>query len=119
MGSVKFVEHQGKRILLIDMAHCELDGVVAVIRETKKIISQQPVASVLTLTDVTGTHPNASTTRVLKEFAAHNKPYVRAGAVVGVDKVRKLIYAIVSQFSSRQFGLFETHEEAKNWLVTQ
>ena len=119
MAGAKFIVHQGRRILALDMSRCELDDIVHVIKEAKKLICQEPLNSVFTLTDVRGTHPSSSATRVLKEFTVHNKPYVRAGALVGVDALRKIAYAIVLKFSGRNFSLFDDIEEAKNWLAQQ
>ncbi|MCX6139205.1 MAG: hypothetical protein NTV54_17120 [Ignavibacteriales bacterium] len=119
MAGAKFIEHRGKRILFIDMSHCELDEIVHAVKETKKLISQQPLNSVFTLTDVRGTIPSSSITRVLKELTAFNKPYVQAGAIVGVDQLRKAVFAVVISFTGRNFSLFDEIEEAKNWLAQQ
>lgn len=119
MGGVAFIEHAGRRILSIDLAHCELEDVARVIRESKKLIVKEAQGSVLTLTDVTGAHLNPMSTKMLKEFTAFNKPYVRAGAVVGVSGLLKVEFAIVMKFSGRNLARFPTPAEAKEWLVTQ
>jgi hypothetical protein len=119
MGSVNFTEYQDKRILIINIAHCELEEIVSIIKETKKIISKEKEGSVLALTNVIGVHPSIAITKVLKDFVTFNKPYVRASAVVGVSNLQKITLEIVAKFSNRNFALFNNIDEAKNWLVTQ
>lgn len=114
-----FIEHKGKRILRIDLTGCELEETVVVVREGKKLIAAEPIGSLLTLTIVTGARANSASERVMKEFTAHNKPYVRAGAVVGLDRIRQAVFLAVIKFSGRNLGVFRNAEEAKEWLVAQ
>lgn len=118
-GSVKFIEHKGTRILLIVFARCEMEEIVAVVREGKKLIAAEPANSVLTLTDVTDARTNSAITRVLKEFTVHNKPYVKAGAVVGLDGLKKLIFDAVVAFSGRNLAAHDDIGKAKDWLAGQ
>lgn len=119
MSGVRFIEHRDKRILYIDFGGCELDEFVGIIKESKKLIAKEQHASVLTLTNVAGAHLNPMASKVLKEFTAFNKPYVKAGAVLGVSGLLKLEFDIVTKFSGRSLARFESVEEAKTWLVSQ
>jgi hypothetical protein len=56
-------------------------------------------------------------TQQMKEFTTHNKPYVRAAAVVGVEGVKKIILNAVMLFSKRKFHTFDSIDSAKAWLV--
>jgi hypothetical protein len=115
----KFMQHNGKRILAVDLSHCDLDDLVLAVKETKKLISQEPLETVLSLVDVRGTNPSSSIVRVMKELAVFNKPFVRVGAIVGIDKSKLVDYALILKFSGRSFTLFDEPEEAKNWLAQQ
>jgi hypothetical protein len=119
MSGVRFIEHRDKRILHIDFGGCELDEFVGIIKESKKLIAKEPHASVLTLTNVAGAHVNPMASKVLKEFTTFNKPYVKAGAVLGASGLLKLEFDIVTKFSGRNLARFDNPEEAKNWLVSQ
>jgi hypothetical protein len=57
--------------------------------------------------------------KVLKEFTTFNKPYVKAGAVLGASGLLKFEFDIVTKFSGRILARFDNPEEAKNWLVSQ
>lgn len=119
MDRVNFITHQGKKILLIDFSNCKAEEVLATIEQAKAVIKRQPLNSLLTLTDSTGALFNDQVTAELKEYTAHNRPYVRAGAVVGITGLRKIIYDAVLLFSKRKLATFDSLEEAKNWLVKQ
>lgn len=118
-GNARFIEHKNKRILLIDFSRCELEEIVSIIREAKKLISMEPPASVLTLTNVTGTHNNAAVVRVMKDFTTFNRPYVKAAAVVGIEGLTKIVFDAILKFSGRTLVAHEDVDKAKDWLVEQ
>jgi len=119
MAEAKFFERSGRQILLIDLANADLESVVEVVRQAKTLITGSGRRDVLTVTDVTGTDVNTSVVKVLKEFVAHNGPFVRAGAVVGLDRVRALEFLAIVKFSGRNLKAFTSIEGATEWLLTQ
>jgi hypothetical protein len=68
---------------------------------------------------VTDTRYNRDVIHALKEFANGNKPFVRAGAVIGIDGLKKIVYDAVMKFTGRNLPAFDDVEEAKDWLVEQ
>jgi hypothetical protein len=86
---VKFIEHKGKKILLVDMSDLLEDDVIAVIEYAKKIIRSQPENSVLILTNVTHARYNAKVVSAMQEYAKGNKPYVKASAILGINPIKK------------------------------
>jgi len=119
MAEAKFFERSGRQILLIDIAHADLEGVVGVVKEAKALISASGRRDVLTVTDVTGTDVNASVVKVLKEFVTHNGPFVRAAAVVGLDRIRAIEFLAIVKFSGRNLKAFVDVEGATEWLLAQ
>jgi hypothetical protein len=117
MDRVVFIKHNGKELLYLDFSNCKPIDVFLVIDEAKKTIRTRPENSVLTLTDVTNMRFDDRVTQQMKEFTTHNKPYVRAAAVVGVEGVKKIILNAVMLFSKRKFHTFDTVDSAKNWLA--
>jgi hypothetical protein len=118
MAGVAFINHNGKELLFLDFSNCKAGDVFLVIDEAKKAIRTRPENSVLTLTDVTNMRFDDRVTEQMKAFTAHNKPYVRAAAVVGVEGVKKIIMSAVMLFSRRKFHTFDNIESAKNWLAS-
>jgi hypothetical protein len=119
MERIKFIEHKGKKILHLDFTQAHADEVIQIIREAKGVIAAQPKKSILTLTDVTDIKFNSATADAMKEFASHNKPYVSAGAVVGVTGLKQIIYNAVVRFTGRNLVAFDSRGQAKDWLATQ
>jgi hypothetical protein len=120
MASVKFIEHKGKRILHMDFAYSEMKEVMDAIDEAAALVEKEPPMSVLGLVDVSVSRFDKELTDKLKEFTAHNKPYMRMTAIVGIEKIKKVIYLAVMAFSGRKnLILKDTVEEAKDWLAAQ
>jgi hypothetical protein len=117
MARVEFIKHNGKELLFLDFSNCKPGDVFLVIDEAKKTIRSCPENSVLTLTDVTNMRFDDRVTQQMKEFTTHNKPYVRAAAVVGVEGVKKIILNAVMLFSKRKFHTFDSIDSAKAWLA--
>jgi hypothetical protein len=119
MAGVKFIEHEGKRILYIDLANSDLEILAMIVKETQVLISKQPLQSVLSLTDVTGIRVHGMITRVAKQFTEFNRAYVKASAIIGLDQARMFDFKQVMRYSQRDFKFFATAGEAKDWLITQ
>jgi hypothetical protein len=114
------IEHRGKQILLLDYSDV-MDTAEALryIAETKAIIAQHPPESVRTLTYVRGSRYTAPVIDAMKDLVAHNRPYVKAAAVVGMNTLHRIIYRAVITFSRRNIQVFEDLEPAKDWLAEQ
>lgn len=119
MSKVKPIYHRGRQILFLDFSGCRINEFFKTIEEAKKLIREQPQNSVLTLTDVTAARYNSEVVQALKEFTKGNKPFVRAGAVIGIDGLKRIIYNSVMYFSGRNLTAFDDTEKAKDWLVEQ
>ena len=113
MDRVYFTEYKGKKFLYIDMSKCNAEEMLAVIANAGEIIRKQPEKSVFSLTDVTGAWFDPDVNDAMKEFLSGNKPYVIAAAVVGVtgSKIMKIF--------GRKLVLFDTTEQAKEWLANR
>jgi hypothetical protein len=116
-GRVRFMEHQGQRVLFINYSHCDVAMLKAVAEEGHRVIAREQPNSVLTLNDVTGTTFDKESVAVLQAKVAANAPYVRRAAVIGISGLQRLIYEGVQAFSRRRLPLFENRQQALNWLV--
>jgi hypothetical protein len=118
-GRVRFIEHQGKRVLFINYSHCDVVMLKAVAEEGHRAIAREQPNSVLTLNDVTGTKFDKESVAVLQARVAANAPYVRRAAVIGISGLQRLIYEGVQAFTRRRIPLFEDRQQALNWLVEE
>jgi len=119
MAAPAFVQHNGKRILRLDYASLDPLEVIAYMQEAKQIIAREPHRSVRLLS-VVPLHITDAVVNALKEFAAHNVPFVLASAIVGATSFQKA--AILLTISSRgrlNVEAFEDEKQAKDWLATR
>lgn len=118
-GRVNFIEHKGRRVLFINYSHCDVAMLKAVAEEGHRVIAREQPNSVLTLNDVTGTNFDKESVAVLQAMVAGNAPYVRRAAVIGISGLQRLIYEGVQAFSRRRIPLFESRQQALDWLVRE
>lgn len=114
---VKFITHQEKEILFLDFSNSQAHEVLKIIEDAKRVIRAKPRNSLLTLTDVTNARFDETVGNGMKEFTAHNRPYVKAAAVVGITGLKKIIFGAVMAFSKRNIESFDDPEQAKHWLA--
>jgi hypothetical protein len=118
MERVKFIPHAGKEILVIDFSGCNPEEALLVISQAKAVICKSAPASLLTLANVTNIGFDNFLNERMKEFVAHNKPFVKAAAVVGVAGLKKILFDATMVFSKRKLHAFDTMEQAKAWLIS-
>ena len=83
------------------------------------LIAKQAEGSAFTLTDLTNMGFNTDVVNALKEYVAHNKPFVKASAVMGNEGLLKIVVGTLERSSSRNFANFNSREEAMEWLAKQ
>lgn len=119
----RFIEHAGKRILLLDYTSlgADLRELLQEIEKTKAVVAAQPPGTVLTLTDTRHSQITPGNVRAMKELVEHNEPYVRWGAVVvDLNGVYLAGFRAIQSLTRRRNLLsFGDAEEAKEWLVSQ
>jgi hypothetical protein len=116
---VKFIEHKGCSILQIDFENCEPAQFLERIQIARTVIGSQPFGSTRTLTLVKKARFNKQVSEAMKEYTAHNKPYVRAAAVVGLSGLQEIVYNVIIKLTGRNIATFADAESAKAFLATK
>ncbi len=119
MERVRFIRHNGKEILFLDFSACKAGDVLLIIDQAMPVIAGRSEQSLLTLSDVTDARFDDTVSQRMKEFTAHNRPFVKAAAVIGITGLKKILFEAVMLFSKRKIHAFETVEQAKDWLAAQ
>ncbi|MFX0051530.1 MAG: hypothetical protein ACFE8U_09595 [Candidatus Hermodarchaeota archaeon] len=122
MDRVKWINHQGKEILLIDYSGLkssknknEILGII----ETFKDTALKKGGKILFLSDVTNAYTDREVFSELKneaKFCADND-LIEKECIVGVTGVKKALVNIVNRFAKTNLVLFNSREEAKSWLI--
>ena len=111
---VRFIEHG---IILIDLSGIsEPDKELHHSEFARRLVATQPLGQALVLTDVTGSKASEAAIDALKKLAAHNKPFVRASALVGLSPITRVIFRAVVALTRRDIRPFATREEAIAYL---
>ncbi len=114
---IRFIEHQGKWILLVDFSNCSANKVEKITRAVPDYVTVKPRGSVLVLTDFTGAAFDRDALRAMKETAVFDKPFIKKSALIGTESLPKGFYEEMTGFSRRELLIFKTREEALAWLA--
>jgi hypothetical protein len=116
---IRFIEHRGQRVLLLDYSGmADEREMLEMVEERTEVVSREPRASVLTLADITGAHLTKLVVQRVKEANVLDHPFVRRAALVGVESAQpKGAVEAVGTFAAKHWGRFATREEALDWLI--
>lgn len=119
MERVRFIEHRGQRVLLLDYSGLSDErAMLEMVEERTEIVSREPRGSVLTLADLTGAQLTKLVVQRVKEANVLDHPFVRRAALVGVESAQpKGAVEAVGTFAAKHWGRFATRQEALDWLV--
>lgn len=120
MGRTSVIEHKGKQIVYLDFTGISAPAeAIAAAEEAKNFFARQPrQQTLLTLTNVTGSHFDTDVVKAMRGLAEHNKPYVRGGAVVGLSGLMRVVYTTLLHLTGRNIKAFDDVEAAKDYLAS-
>lgn len=117
MARTQQVIHNRKIIFQMDFSNLNNSKEIKdLISESVRHIRAQPQVSVLTLTNIEGMHFSNEIKDLFNEFIKGNKPYVKAGAVIGLSGLQQILYNSLMKVTGRDIKAFRSAEDAKNWL---
>lgn len=114
---IRFFYHENKRILFVDYSNCKSREAEELTRKVPDYVMSEPRASVLILTDFTGSSFEKDALRALAETAVFDKPYVKKSAMIGTAGLPREFQDEIENFSRRELPIFASREEALAWLV--
>jgi hypothetical protein len=114
---IRFIDHKGKKILLVDFSNCPANEVEEIARRVPDYITVQPLGSVLVLTDFTRAVFDRDAVRAVKETAVFDKPFVKKSVLIGTEGLPASFYDDLKSYSRRDLLIFKTREEALDWLA--
>lgn len=117
MPVTRFVQHQGVEIFEVDFQNLTPEKALEAIAEAKKAIVTRPKGSIRAITFVANSHFDQRVNEALREFTAHNKPYVVKSAVVGVTGLQQMLLSGIRILTGRDIRGFDDEVAARNWLV--
>lgn len=121
MNGARFIEHKGKRIVLLDFVGIQDPKVgLPLIAAAGRFVQALPADhSALSCTDVRNTKYDRQVLDAFKAMSKGNGPHVKAAAVVADSALHRAAISMVALFSRRTIMTFDTTEKALDWLVSQ
>jgi predicted transposase YdaD len=119
----RFVEHKGKMIYYVDYSNIKTnDEFLAVIKQTnafREKIKAEGKNNLLMLVDLSGSFVYGEVLEEIKKAGKYTKEITAREAVVGITGGKKILLKIVQTITQMNLRVFDTLEEAKDWLVSE
>jgi hypothetical protein len=117
MERIRFIDHHGERLLLVDCSDCNANEVAELADKLAKFLDPEPEGSVLLLADFTGTQFTREAVERIKVSAVYNRKHLKRSAWVFNGNWSKTLHDAVQAFSRRKIPQFETRQEAIEFLL--
>jgi hypothetical protein len=116
---VRFIEHKGKRILLLDFSNASAEQMLPLLRQVRAIVALGGHKSVLVLANYEGAEIDDRVAMRIKEVLTLDRPFVKKAAWLGTEHILPALIENFHIFSQRETVTFKTREEALEWLVQE
>ena len=121
MDRIEEFTQDGKKIVYIDFSHfTTTEELSSFIESAKPYIKKYPLNSIYTITNMEGMTVNSETHDIMAGWVEHNKPYVKFGAVYGVDGIKRILAKTIAVLTKRNNLVYvSSRGEALNSLLQQ
>lgn len=115
---VNVIQHREREVIVIDYSHCKLPKeTIDVIDESEQFLMAYEGLA-LVLVDVTGAPGSSEYMARVKEVGQKTGHKVERRAIVGVMGLKKILFQGFSRIVKGNNRLFDTREEAIDFLVS-
>ena len=118
---LKKIEHKGVSIMYTDYSgFSNWDDWRGLIEAERKVMPNEPLGSVRAVAIFTDSRFTTEVFEAIKQLAVANRPHMKCSALVGLSSLQKTAFLkAIERTSDRSFGLFDTLNEALDWLAEQ
>ena len=113
----EWINYKGKKIFYVNCSHLDPKSLAVEFEAVEKIITAEPLNSVLILTDVRGFITSPAALDAFKQSTARLKKYIRKETAIGITGVKNKFLESIQQFSGVKPVVFDDIDQAKEWLV--
>jgi len=118
----QFIEHKGKEIYYVDYSNIKSNEEFLLILKSTNAFREKIKAegknNLLMLVDISGSFVYGEVLEQLKKAGKLTKEITAKEAVVGITGGKKIILKILQTITKMNFRVFDTTEEAKDWLIS-
>ncbi len=118
----KFIEFKGQQIYYVDYSNIKTsEEFLAVIKSTnafREKLKHDGVKDLLMLVNISGSFVYGDVLSEIKKAALLTKELIAKEAIVGITGSKKILLKVLQSFAKMDFKIFDTEEEALEWLVS-
>jgi hypothetical protein len=116
-GIIQWIVFKEKQILFNDRSNLRSGDIALNVKEIVHFIKTSGKHEILYLVDNTNNIITPELKDLIKQSGIEIDPYIRKSAVVGTNQAQKLLINILSRLTKMPIRVFDSLEEAKNWLI--
>ena len=121
MNEPQTIIHKGQKLILVDFSHFSLardkNRFKSLLAEAGALIARQGAGAARVLTNVTQAEFDIEIVNALRAYTLQNSPFIQKSAVIGLAGLQRSIYQVLLFITKRNIALFDSEEEAKDWLI--
>ena len=96
-----------KKFIYIDFSGLKTDDdFLAAIKTVEPIIAKYPEHSLYTITNIADIRFDTRSKEIVANYIGNNAPYIKHGAIIGVDGIKKIMLNSIFQLSGRKNLIF-------------
>jgi hypothetical protein len=119
----KLVEYKGKQIYYVDYSNIKTnEEFLSIIKHTnafREKVKAEGKHNLLMLVDITGSFVYGEVLEEIKKAGKNTREIISKQAVVGITGGKKILLKIVQTITNMSFKVFDTVEEAQDWLIAE
>jgi hypothetical protein len=118
----QFIEYKGNSIYYVDYSNIKTnDEFMTVIKQSNSFrekIKSEGKKNLLMLVDISGSFVYGDVLTEIKKAGKITKEMTLKEAVVGISGGKKILLKIVQSFTNMNLKVFDSIDDAKDWLVS-
>lgn len=119
-AQVTLATWKGALVLHLDYADFgrDIDALRREVVEADEEILREPKGTILALIDLRNTVASGEVVQMFKTSSLETTPHIRRHALIGITGMKRYLADKVARLAGRPMRLFETEEEALDWLAS-
>jgi hypothetical protein len=119
---IETFEHGGKRFIYYDLSYIRSNAeFIEFIELAENVISEFPKErAFFSVTNIEGVTYDSETKKIIAQWMDFNRPYIKYGAVIGLDGIKKIMVNSILKICGRSnMKFFHSREAAIDWITSQ
>jgi len=118
MQNYKWLYHKNTRVLYIALASQSKEELAAKIAEISPLIEKEPLGSLCCVADVKNGRFSPEIMKMLRDFTAHNIPYMKMTVLIGIEGLQRTLYdSFIMVTRRKNMATKDTLEEALDYMA--